>query len=535
MNHLYVGICEEDPYQKISLYNENGKPVRQVLWGDWLTIASDADLGPDKQHNEKWIWVKWAWKDEKKRQLLKIKRKETSASRPLEIIFLDVGIGDGSVFISPERAVAEAEDPSARGQERIVIIDAGKSEHMREFLDSRFKTYRNSFHFHAAVITHPDLDHYQGFGKIFSNKNITFDHVYHNGIVEIQTGNEFERVGGTTFGTDGTVKYIRKIFETDADIRAIYSDGTTRNNSFSRVIRKAIEKKNVAEFKMLGRNVGPSENGKYWVPGFAPSSGGPYTIEVLGPWVEYPFADGKPHLRVFSDDLGKTKNGHSILLRLEYNGLSVLFGGDLNKPAEMFLLKNYAGIQDWPSNDFERGEMIAKASESLSSDVMKACHHGAADVTDEFLKAVEPSAFVISSGDEDVNYVHPRPDLLGRLGKSGYGKSPVLLSTELQRSTRDIDNRKPVEKLKKEVLKLLKSDPAEPNRLIETEKLLERLGQLALPSVSVDGAIYVKTNGDFLVTAFKKETQDPKHKWFYYVYRLSGDGNLTLIERNHVH
>lgn len=34
-----------------------------------------------------------------------------------------------------------------------------------------------------------------------------------------------------------------------------------------------------------------------------------------------------------SMDTGKTKNGHSVLLRLEYRDLSVLFGGDLNTPA----------------------------------------------------------------------------------------------------------------------------------------------------------------------------------------------------------
>jgi len=50
--------------------------------------------------------------------------------------------------------------------------------------------------------------------------------------------------------------------------------------------------------------------------------------------------------------------------------------------------------------------------------------------------AVNPACFVISFGDQE-GHVHPRPDLLGRLGRFGRGESPVLLSTELQRSTRE--------------------------------------------------------------------------------------------------
>ena len=67
---------------------------------------------------------------------------------------------------------------------------------------------------------------------------------------------------------------------------------------------------------------------------------------------------------------------------------------------------------------------------------MKCCHHGAADVTDEFIRAVNPLAYVVSSGDEE-SHAHPRPDLLGRLGKLGRGDAPLILCTEILRSTRE--------------------------------------------------------------------------------------------------
>ena len=62
--------------------------------------------------------------------------------------------------------------------------------------------------------------------------------------------------------------------------------------------------------------------------------------------------------------------------------------------------------------------MRCRAGKRLRADMMKSCHHGAADVTDEFIRAVDPFAYVVSSGDEE-SHAHPRPDLLGRLGNSG--------------------------------------------------------------------------------------------------------------------
>jgi len=186
--------------------------------------------------------------------------------------------------------------------------------------------------------------------------------------------------------------------------------------------------------------------------------------------------------------------------------------------------------------------MVEAAAERLSSDVMKTCHHGASDVTDEFLRAVNPAAFVISSGDEDANYVHPRPDLLGRLGRFGKGEAPVLLSTELQRSTRDIDNRDLVRELSGQIERLADCDAAahaapafEAERSESLKGLLAKFAELALPSVAVDGAIYVKTDGEMLIAAFKKESQDAKDKWFYYAYRLTGQGTLELVPRQSSH
>jgi hypothetical protein len=539
MAHAFVKLLKDAPYEKAFLYDSNGKKFRQVLWGDWLTLAEDADVPAGKARTADWQWVRWAWRDETKRRLLKIKPHFVDQSRPLEIVFVDVGIGDGAVLITPERGI-DGTDPM--GQERVIVIDAGKTGHMRRFLDERFKAYRDGFDFHAAVITHPDADHYYGFNRILASAEITFDHLYHNGMVELNSAEDMSRVGGTELGPDGT-PYVTTIVADNQAMRDLFDPAhNQRTNWYASVIGKGITKKNVSEFRMLGVNIGAPEAGKFWMPGFAPSDGRRYTIEVLGPWVEYPFGPGKPSLRVFDNDLSLTKNGHSVLLRLVFGKFSVLFGGDLNRASEMFLLQQYAGLSAWPHDDAGRDAMVKEAAKRLRSDVMKACHHGASDVTDEFLLAVNPAAFVISSGDEDANYVHPRPDLLGRLGKFGRGAAPVLLSTELQRSTRDIDNRDLVATLTKQIADLADCDAAahgaptfENDRAKALKTLLAKFGALALPSVAVDGAIYVKTDGERLITAFKKETQDAKDKWFYYAYRFDDAGALRLVPRDDSH
>ena len=54
---------------------------------------------------------------------------------------------------------------------------------------------------------------------------------------------------------------------------------------------------------------------------------------------------------------------------------------------------------------------------------------------------------------------------------------------------------------------------------------------LSRSNVSVDGAIYVKTDGKRLIAAFKKETQDPNNKWFWYSYALKVDQTMDLVPR----
>jgi beta-lactamase superfamily II metal-dependent hydrolase len=443
-----------------------------------------------------------------------VKEAHTSDERPLEIIFLDVGQGDGSVLITPERGA----------DEKIMIIDAGEGENMHNFLNTRFKAYRG-FDFDSAIITHPDEDHYLGFKSIFSDHNVGFKTIYQNGLVERPVSGTFEKLGGLTEDPLTKTKYMTDLVADNDHMERLFTDpihfGTFK---FPPVMHAAIQNPKIRDFKMLSSDDRHSvrEAGRNYIPGLAPSDQRGYTVEVLGPVVENDL-HGNPRLKKISS-YGKTKNGHSIILRLHIGDFKVLFGGDLNVPAEKYLLKHYAGIKRFPKKDSpQHKEMLEKAGMWFGAEIMKVCHHGASDVTDEFMKAVNPACFVISSGDSE-GHVHPRPDLLGRLGKFGRGESPVLLSTELQRSTREREDAKLVKSLQVDIQRLANSSD---------EKLkvsvLDRILTLSKTNVEVYGSIYVKTDGQRMIAAFKIESKSATKKWFYFEYRIGDKGKLELV------
>ena len=518
MAHCFVGLPtnKSGKMLKVSLYqrSDSGKmsTFRHVLWGDWLRIMPDdpADPTPDG-------WLRVNWKpNSPDAKILYVKKDHTTAVRPLEIIFVDVGQGDGAVLITPERGADEA----------IFVIDAGKHSHMNEFLRERFKTYKNDFQFKGAIITHPDEDHYGGFLDIFKSPSIGFDKVYQSGLVERPLGSKYEKLGGLKTDAATGIEYLQTLATSRADIEASFSDESVFGRTkFPPVMHAALNNAKIKDFEMLSTGHGKIEDGRTWLEGFAPSQKPGYQIEIVGPVLEKD-GSGVPGLRKISSSYGKTKNGHSILLRLHIGAFKVLFGGDLNKPAEKFLLRHYADMldQSFPTRGTRREEMLAKGNDVFGADIMKVCHHGASDVTDEFIEAVNPAAFVISSGDEE-GHVHPKPDLLGRLGKLGRGATPVILSTELQRSTREEEDAKLVADLSEKIVGLDKKPTTR-----QLEEFTEKIRTLGRSNVSVFGSIYLKTDGKTLLTSFKKETGSQKDKWFSFQFSIGEDGVLKLVK-----
>lgn len=485
--------------------NDRGKKTRELLWGDWLRIGDDI--------NGEWSEVRWG------RETFAIKKEDYQEERLCEMIFLDVGQGDGCILTTPVRPA---------GREKIMIIDSGVGDNMNRYLNWRFRDFKRKFKFHAAIVTHPDSDHYRGFQDIFDNEQISFEHVYHNGLME-RTGKNL--LGPVTSG------FLTDIRASKTAARRLYRDQGVRGGKYyPKLIWTALESRRFDDVSMLSTEHGQKEGGRTWMSGFGPSNSADFTIEVLGPVVERA-PNGKRGLRTFgktlksrSMDKGKTKNGHSVILRLQYRDFSVLFGGDLNTPAEQFLVRHYGNDDEAPTTAAETQAMIAKARERFAVDLMKCCHHGSSDVTDEFLDATGAAAFVVSSGDEE-SHVHPRPDLLGLLGKKGRGHRPLLLCTEILRSTREREDPKLRGKLDRLVAKIDKAETVQ-----EREKLIaERdvlLDELFKRNVGVYGAVNLRTDGRKAVIAFRNEKPKGVKRWFYYELKKDVDRVFRVQERN---
>lgn len=477
----------------------------ELLWGDWIMVGDDID--------DKWSVVEWG-----RGETYAIKKSDYQDERVLEMIFLDVGQGDGCILTTPK----------AGATDQMMVIDAGVSDNMERFLKWRLHGFRRKFKFHSAIVTHPDADHYVGFQKLFENEQLSYGQVYHNGLME--------RTGKDLLGPvkDGFLTDIRA---SKTAARDLYSDAAVRGRKYyPKLIWTALKSDRFGGVSMLSTEHGKKEDGRTWMPGFAPTENKEVTIEVLGPVVEKA-PNGKRGLRTFgrtvtakSMDRGKTKNGHSVLLRLRYHDFSVLFGGDLNTPAEHFLMRHYGNDGDAPTTVAETNAMIDKARERFGVDLMKCCHHGSSDVTDEFLEATAPAAYIVSSGDEE-SHVHPRPDLLGLLGKKGRGHRPLVLCTEVLRSTREREDQSLRGKLDRLVKKLTKETNADKKKELENDRN-EILDELFKRNVGSYGAINLRTDGHEAVVAFRNEKGSPHKRWFYYKLAKDQDGIFQVQEKD---
>lgn len=398
-----------------------------------------------------------------------LKEDDLQADRILEVNFVDVGQGDGCHIVTPD--------------DKHFIIDAGASDNMYRFLKWRFNLQKSKsapppF---TVIVSHSDADHYKGFGKIFgitknSMQQFKINTIYHNGMVEV-SGTEPDSLGSIV--TKNGQNYVTDLCDTDAEYKK-------RNQSVAKpgIYITTMNKSSAPKQSLrLGSNPLYVKNNM--------------KMEVIGPVAEK--VNGKDALPVFCDDKGKTKNGHSVVIKLTIGNLRLLLGGDLNTESEYRLLHHFSNediadiksqLEDKSLSDTKRKDLeskleaaIIKARKVLEVDIAKSCHHGSPDFTSEFLRALNPIATVISSGDDEP-HTHPRPDTLGTIGKHSRGERSLIFSTELARSG-------------KEFLEVAKFD---------TAKKRERV-------VTVYGMINVRTDGEKVIIAQKLERPASGRNW----------------------
>lgn len=407
-----------------------------------------------------------------------IKESEMQAQRILEVNFIDVGQGDGCHIATPD--------------DRHFLIDAGGSDNMYRFLKWRFnlrssKVAPPPF---TVLISHSDTDHYEGFKYIFERtkgaaQQFTIEKIYHNGIVESSAvkGTPALAKLGTVTEHAGS-KYITDLCDTDEDYQ-----------------KRIKEAKQGVYMQTLNKSTAPKQAVRLGSKPIYDKDG--LKMEIMAPVAQE--IDGKAALPYFGS-VSKTKNGHSVVIKLTMGKLRILLGGDLNTESEYYLIRHYSGVDvakimnqlkkgslkeaDRQALEAQVEEAILKARESLEVDIAKSCHHGSSDFTSEFLRVLNPIATVISSGDDEP-YAHPRPDTLGTIGKFSRGERSLIFSTELARSG-------------KEFLKL--------DEIKSTEEKKERV-------VTVYGMINVRTDGEKVVIAQKYERKTGKGNWD--IHRLS--------------
>lgn len=454
-----------------------GKTIQHLLFGDYITPPKNKTGNTYK----KWSKALTAtitkgntvttWLQVRSRQEEGwIRIEDIQLERLLEVNFVDIGQGDGCHMVTPT--------------DEHFIIDAGESDNMYRYLRWRFNLSKKGkalpkFH---AMASHPDQDHWKGFQWLLSKppaqqpRQIEFETFYHNGIIQRNTS---EKLGKETVYNGE--KYLAEFIDSKEKLKTILLKDNKKSN-YEKFLMGALEnfpklKVEAVYRKNSGKNILYKDK--------------TLELEVLGPVTET--ITGKKMLKWFDeqDGVGKTKNGHSVILMARMGKMRILLGGDLNSKSADYLMEQYTGVDirtlrtEWEMADQAKkvkpGKQIEKAIEDarvfFEAEIAKSCHHGSHDITDEFLQSINAIATVISSGDEE-SHCHPRPETLGAIGKYGRGSRPLIFSTELARSS-------------PEFIELNAQD-------FKSDKIKQRI-------VATYGMITVRTDGERTIIAQKLE------------------------------
>lgn len=366
----------------------------------------------------------------------------------LSVYQIDCGQGDAALVQFPDGRWMMVDAGPAR-----VWSNSGKIAadflYWKMFVDQSWKNEfgfrKGPFRLEAVVCTHPDFDHFGGFldmtGKLKgAQRTLEFGTVYHNGMGRYSGAQATAYANGLGFGQLGPVEgaalpdaFLTALIDGFADVKSYSTPTATRPWTLSGEYGKWLKDLEA----LAGRGVGKLqrlEHGTGYLPGFKKKAG-QCAVKVLGPYVES--LNGKPALRYLDGDSKSsmsspslTRNGQSVVLRLDYGTVKILLTGDLNFKSHALLLTK-----------------VGKGP--FKCDVAKACHHGSEDISWTFLKAMKPLATMFSSGDNE-SYAHPRARALGLAGQFGQARelgensylgfkeprhvAPLIYSTELSRS-----------------------------------------------------------------------------------------------------
>ncbi len=461
------------PSAKIYKKSTGSAWKNHLLFGDYITLNKDLTILNGRVKATSRGSSGW------------VKVSEISKKRILEVNFVDIGQGDGCHVVTPD--------------DQHLIIDAGRGDNMYRYLSWRYNLLKKkrpiSIPF-TAIVSHSDSDHYQGFSKIFSAGKIVFDKIYHNCIVE--RPGESNPLGAVND------KKVLSLIKKDVDMKVLLKDPDKRkgsNSLYLKTMYKVFKASPEVEFIGISSsdNYLPKYNINHKIDGKS------FVVEILAPIIK---KEGNVEYLPFYKDVGKTKNGHSIILKLQYDKIKILLGGDLNEFAGKDIVNHY--------DKLDRNKLIV--------DIAKACHHGSNHFYYKTLERFNSLATVISSGDDE-SYSHPRPDTMGAIGKCGFGSKPLIFSTEMARSNKEItnssianliENISTIKSLKKRIVELKKIQPPEDAQLDIIKKKLYKAEKNYNSALTKFGMINVRTDGQKGIIAQKLEKKSSYSKWDIY-------------------
>ena len=453
-----------------------GKAFIELLWGDSVNVISSRAVDGKVLVTARGCTGYVA-------------KKDLGDTPLLEVYFIDVGQGDGILIVTPDR--------------RHIMIDGGYSRKSQphdksaaDFVDWKFfRDYSsNTIELEAMIASHNDADHYGGLWDLINPElktgldttHLSIKNFYHAGVCWWKAPGKKRFLGNKKNG------YLTDIIEDRTSMeKALTNPSLSLQGEWASFLQCVVDLN--CSVKRLGFD--PDEDFAY-VPGFHPDESN-VSLKVLGPIVSK--QNGKTILRDLGIDSQNT-NGNSILLRLDYGRTRVLLTGDLNKKSQQEILEIFTGRR-----------------QELAADIMKACHHGSDDCSFEFLESVQPSATIISSGDNET-HAHPRPNIVAASAVTGFRKiekdemiTPLVYSTEISRSMRvGLPSKAEVNGTSYKEEEVNIHFERRNSGALKGSKRIKKLSELKVIDGIVYGLVNVRTDGENIVCATLNEG---KYKW----------------------